>query len=132
MNEKLGTRKRDKFDNEEEEIEGEEEEGGEAVVGAAAAAAPQQSRQQKNLNFVEDPAKVRERQQARYEARQAQRQRHHQNFPQAQNNEDGGGEAQDDAKVQRDRRYKNTNKAKVVHHNRRDLAMKKMNKSLFN
>jgi hypothetical protein len=36
-----------------------------------------------------------------------------------------------DEEIKRDRRWKNDNKAKVVHHNRKDLAAKKMNRGFF-
>jgi hypothetical protein len=81
------------------------------------------------MEFVEDPAKVRERQQARYEQKQAlygARQWHKQ-----PSKEEGGEEKNDDANVQSDRKYKNTNKAKLVHHDRRYLATKKQNRGLL-
>ena len=84
------------------------------------------------MDFVEDPAKIRERQQARYEARQAQyASRQWKRQPKQEDDNNGNNNQQDAAKIQRDRRIKNMNKAQVVHHNRHNLAAKKQNRGLL-
>lgn len=85
----------------------------------------------RNTNFVEDPAKVRERQQARYEAKQAEYAARKWNKPPAKREDDSNNQADEEAKQQHDRKYKNTNKAQLVHHNRRNLAAKKQNRGLL-
>jgi hypothetical protein len=41
------------------------------------------------------------------------------------------GQAKSEEDLKRERRFKNENKAKVVHHNRKELAARKMNRGLF-
>lgn len=41
------------------------------------------------------------------------------------NNSVREGAAKSEAEIKRDRKWKNENKAKIAHHNRKDLAMKK-------
>jgi hypothetical protein len=70
---------------------------------------------------------IRERQQARYEARQAEYAARKWNKPPSNND----NPQDEEAKIQRDRKYKNENKAQIVHHNRRNLAARKQNRGLL-
>lgn len=45
----------------------------------------------------------------------------------ASNNATREGGAKSEAELKRDRKWKNENKAKLAHHNRKDLAMRKNN-----